>query len=179
MRFTPKMDNLNRSDSQTLSVNLTGLNPNSIIGESMNDSHSLGSLQSKEREQMIKLSAEAYNQALLDIAINCRKNAEAFGCTDEEVIQAQIKEQQDEFKSNHEVKGGKHQDFIHGQAREILDRMELDRVLLNKCTKSDGLVGKNDAIISCGLIFKLDSSTETTDETDTEPVETEENEKTK
>ena len=204
MRFMPKKDNLNRSDSQTLYVNLSDLNLNSIIGESMNDSHSLGSLQSKEREQMdnavkeivagvgivtkpvnvIKCSQADFETGRESVIQTVKDNAEAFGITDEKAISEQITIKCEQYDREHEVKGGTHQDCVKGKARTILqDRLLPALKEYNDCTKSDGLHGKgNCELETVNLNYKAvksETTDETSDDENAEPVETEENEKTK
>ena len=186
MDLSQKSKDLNRSDSQTLSVNLTGLNLNSIIGESMNDSHSLGSLQRKERENMkIKVSQSEYTDSLWRIENTIRESAEAFNVTDEEAISEQVTKAVKEYEENHEVKGGTHQDCIKGEARVHLKEILLPALtVMKQFTKEQGLVGKGNCNIDCGLNWKIlkdETTTETTTEPVeiTEPVETEESEKTK
>ena len=184
MDLSHKTNNLNRSDSQTLSVNLTGLNLNPIIGESMNDSHSLGSLQRKESENMkIKVSQSEYTDSLWRIENTIRESAEAFNITDEEVISEQVAKALKEYEDSHEVKGGTHQDCIKGEARVHLREILLPAVkVMRQFTKEQGLVGKGNCNIDCGLNWKIlkdETTTETSDDENTEPVEIEESEKTK
>jgi len=170
----------------------------------MNDSHSLGSLQSKEREQMkntvkeivagvgivtksanvIKCSQADFETGRESVIQTVKDNAEAFGITDEKAILEQITIKCEQYDREHEVKGGTHQDCVKGKARTILqDRLLPALKEYNECTKSDGLHGKGNCELETVTLnykaVKSETTAETSDAENAEPVETEENEKTK
>jgi len=187
MDLSRKSKDLNRTKSQRISVNLSGSSHHSIIGEFTNSPKFVDSPLSKERKQMkIKVSQSEYTDSLWRIENTIRETCANFNITDKPAIDEQVAIAVKEYEENHEVKGGTHQDCVKGEARVHLKEVLLPALkIYNEFTIEQGLHGKgNCELETVNLNYKALKS-ETTDETSdddnekTEPVETEENEKTK
>ena len=204
MELSPKSTDLNRSNSQTFSANLTSSICKLKTRESVVDSLLMDSLQSKERIQMkntvkeivsgvgivtkpvnvIKCSQADFETGRDSVIQTVKDNAEAFGITDEKVISEQITIKCEQYDKEHEVKGGTHQDCVKGKARTILqDRLLPALKEYNDCTKSDGLHGKGNCELETVTLnykaVKLETTTETSDEdSENTEIETEESAET-
>jgi len=185
MDLSRKSKDLNRTKSQRISVNLSGSSHHSIIGEFTNSPKFVDSPLSKERKQMkIKVSQSEYTDSLWRIENTIRETCANFNITDKPAIDEQVAIAVKEYEENHEVKGGTHQDCVKGKARTILqDRLLPALKEYNECTKSDGLHGKGNCELETVTLnykaVKSETTAETSDAENAEPVETEENEKTK
>ena len=149
MDLSRKTEYLNRSDSQTLSVNLTGLNLNSINREFGN---SLLPNSHKESENKMPLSVKASEyQTVLD---NYLQSAETTlrnaGIKEKSVIENGIKEAEKQFRLDYTATGGKHEDFFDSKCTAQLGIVNKEIRKLNQMNPT----GKAGVSVEVGTICK-------------------------
>ena len=150
MRFTPKMDNLNRSDSQTLSVNLTGLNLN-LKPREFTNSLLVDSLLKKERITMpLSVKASEYQKVLDNHLSAVESGLRIAGIKDNTVIDGALKQAETQFRLDYNATGGKHEDFFSTSAMNQLKKVQIEIDKLNAMNPT----GKGGVSVTLGTICK-------------------------
>ena len=150
MRFTPKMNNLNRSDSQTLSVNLTGLNLN-LKPREFTNSLLVNSLLKKERNTMpLSIKASEYQATLDNYLQSAETTLKNAGIKDKSIIDNGIKEAEKQFRADYTATGGKHEDFFDSKCTAQLGIVNKEIRKLNQMNPT----GKAGVSVEVGTICK-------------------------
>ena len=101
VRIEPKLNNLNRSKSQILSVNLTGLNIN-LKSRELVGSLLTSSLKSKERDNTmsVKIKASDFNKALTNHLNSVETTLRGAGIKDKTILSNSMKQAENQFRTD-------------------------------------------------------------------------------
>ena len=144
------MDNLNRSDSQTLSVNLTGLNLN-LKPREFTNSLLVDSLLKKERITMpLSVKASEYQKVLDNHLSAVESGLRIAGIKDNTVIDGALKQAETQFRLDYNATGGKHEDFFSTSAMNQLKKVQIEIDKLNAMNPT----GKGGVSVTLGTICK-------------------------
>ena len=100
MRFTPKMDNLNRSKSQTLSVNMSGVNPNINPREFTNSLLVDSLLTKRENKMSLSIKASEYSKVLNNHLNSVSSALTGAGITDKKIVGNAMKQAESQFRAD-------------------------------------------------------------------------------
>tara|TARA_R100000664_G_C2756038_1_gene143829 strand:- start:218 stop:769 length:552 start_codon:yes stop_codon:yes gene_type:complete len=140
------------------------------------------STQVKERtmksiNNVVKLKSDSYNTALEQYRVQAMDNAErtlkTAGINDSKIIEQAKKnaeiQARNEFTRNYSIAGGKHSDFLTGEARRVFTQIDNLITDFNKLTSKDGKIGKG----NCNLELRPNFKVITQDDSKTEDATTE------
>ena len=109
---------LNRTESQTLSVNLSGSN-----NQENNETEKI--------TMAINVKASEYSK-VLNNHLNSVSSALAIaGIDDEKIIDKAVKQAESQFRTDYKATGGKHEDFFSSECRLQLDKVNQEIRKLN------------------------------------------------
>ena len=108
---------LNRTESQTLSVNLSGSN-----NQENNQ---------MERKPMLNIKASEYQKVLNNHLNSISKTLAGAGIKDQSVIDNGLKQAESQFRADYKATGGKHEDFFSSECRLQLDKVNVEIRKLN------------------------------------------------
>ena len=150
MDLSQKSKDLNRSEWQSINVNLSGLNSNLKTREFTN-SLLVNSLLKKERVIMsISVKASEY-QKVLDNHLNAVETTlRGAGIKDKAVIDNGRKEAEAQFRLDYNATGGKHEDFFSTSAMNQLKKVQIEIDKLNAMNPT----GKGGVSVTLGTICK-------------------------
>ena len=131
MRFTPKMDNLNRSKSQTLYVNMSGVNPNINPREFTNSLLVDSLLTKRENKMSLSIKASEYSKVLNNHLNSVSSALTGAGITDKKIVGNAMKQAESQFRTDYKATGGKHEDFFSIECRLQLDKVNAEIKKLN------------------------------------------------
>ena len=118
MDLSQKTVVLNRSESQTLSVNLTGSN-----NQENNETEKI--------TMAINVKASEY-QKVLNNHLNSVSSALAIaGITDNKIVDKAVKQAESQFRTDYKATGGKHEDFFDSKCTTQLAKVNLEIAKLN------------------------------------------------
>ena len=118
MDLSHKSNDLNRTESQTLSVNLSG-------------SNNLENNQMERNTMSLSIKASEY-QKVLNNHINSVSTAlQSAGITDNKIVDNAIKQAESQFRLDYNATGGKHEDFFDGKCRSQLAVVNVEIAKLN------------------------------------------------
>ena len=150
MDLSQKSKDLNRSERQTLSVNLTGSINNQKTREST-DSLLVDSLQRKERIQMaINVKASEYQKVLNNHLKAVESGLKSAGITDKKVVGKALNNAEGQFRNDFNATGGKHEDFFDSNCTAQLRIVEKEIRTLNQMNPT----GKMGVQVEVGTICK-------------------------
>ena len=149
MDLSRKSKDLNRSEWQSINVNLTGLNlnlkPREFTNSLLVNSH-------KESENKMPLSVKASEyQKVLDNHLNAVESGlKIAGIKDNTVIDGALKQAETQFRLDYNATGGKHEDFLKSAERKQLDVVNTELDKLNAMNPT----GKGGVDVNYGTICK-------------------------
>ena len=150
MDLSQKSKDLNRTERQSINVNLSGLNSN-LKPREFTNSLSVNSLLKKERVIMsISVKASEY-QKVLDNHLNAVETTlRGAGIKDKAVIDNGRKEAEVQFRLDYNATGGKHEDFFSPSAMNQLNKIQVEIGKLNAMNPT----GKGGVSVTLGTICK-------------------------
>jgi hypothetical protein len=150
MDLSQKSKDLNRSEWQSINVNLSGLNSN-LKPREFTNSLLVNSLLKKERVIMsISVKASEY-QKVLDNHLNAVETTlRGAGIKDKAVIDNGRKEAEAQFRLDYNATGGKHEDFFSPSAMNQLKKVQIEVDKLNAMNPT----GKGGVAVTLGTICK-------------------------
>jgi len=150
MDLSQKTVVLNRTESQSINVNLSGLNSN-LKPREFTNSLLVNSLLKKERITMpLSVKASEY-QKVLDNHLNAVETTlRGAGIKDKAVIDNGRKEAEVQFRLDYNATGGKHEDFFSNSAMHQLKKVQVEIDKLNAMNPT----GKGGVSVTLGTICK-------------------------
>ena len=109
---------LNRTESQTLSVNLSG--SNNQENNQMERITMAISIKASEYQKVLKKTINTVSTAL--------RNA---GITDKKIVDKAVKQAESQFRADYKATGGKHEDFFDSKCTTQLAKVNLEIAKLN------------------------------------------------
>ena len=149
MDLSQKSKDLNRSEWQSINVNLTCLNlnlkPRVFTNSLLVNSH-------KESENKMPLSVKASEyQKVLDNHLNAVESGlKIAGIKDNTVIDGALKQAETQFRLDYNATGGKHEDFFSTSAMNQLKKVQIEIDKLNAMNPT----GKGGVSVTLGTICK-------------------------
>jgi len=149
MDLSQKSKDLNRSEWQSINVNLSGLNlnlkPREFTNSLLVNSH-------KESENKMPLSVKASEyQKVLDNHLNAVESGlKIAGIKDNTVIDGALKQAETQFRLDYNATGGKHEDFFSTSAMNQLKKVQVEIDKLNAMNPT----GKGGVSVTLGTICK-------------------------
>ena len=149
MDLSQKSKDLNRSEWQSINVNLSGLNlnlkPREFTNSLLVNSH-------KESENKMPLSVKASEyQKVLDNHLNAVESGlKIAGIKDNTVIDGALKQAETQFRLDYNATGGKHEDFFSTSAMNQLKKVQIEIDKLNAMNPT----GKGGVSVTLGTICK-------------------------
>ena len=150
MDLSQKSKDLNRSEWQSISANLTGLNLNLKPREFTNSLLVNSLLKKREIKMPLSVKASEY-QKVLDNHLNAVETTlRGAGIKDKAVIDNGRKEAEMQFRLDYNATGGKHEDFFSTSAMNQLKKVQVEIDKLNAMNPT----GKGGVSVTLGTICK-------------------------
>ena len=128
---------LNRSDCQTLSVNMSGVT----------------NLENNEMEKItmaINVKASDYQRVLNNHIKSVNTALQMAGVTDSKLLNSAVKTAEHQFRLDYNATGGKHEDFFSSECRLQLDKVNAEIKKLNALNPT----GKTGVMVEVSTICK-------------------------